>query len=70
MGGFHFYIKHLTGYQLTSFLKRIPIRENNDTRYFSDKYQGIPKIGFTQLLKNICDDIQIKIKQDRLRFLI
>ncbi len=49
-------------------VKRIPIRENNDTRYFSDKYQGIPELGFTQLLKNICDDIQIKIKQDKVTF--
>jgi UDP-galactopyranose mutase len=49
-------------------VRRIPIRENNDTRYFSDRYQGIPKVGFTQLLKNICDDAQIKIKHDKVVF--
>jgi len=29
--------------------KRLPVRFNRDTRYFTDAYQGIPKYGFTRM---------------------
>lgn len=32
---------------------RIPVRNNNDCRYFTDKYQGIPTNGYTEMVKNI-----------------
>lgn len=31
-----------------SVLARIPVRNNWDTRYFTDKYQAIPKNGYTE----------------------
>jgi len=34
---------------------RIPVRENRDPRYFSDKYQGIPKLGYTGMMANMLD---------------
>lgn len=53
-----------------SVLERIPIRCSFDTRYFSDKYQALPKKGYThffsQLLKN--DNIEIKLKTDFIQF--
>ena len=36
-----------------SIFSRIPIRLNNDQRYFSDRYQGIPKAGFTAMMKRM-----------------
>jgi UDP-galactopyranose mutase len=36
-----------------SVLARIPIRYDFDTRYFSDKYQALPKNGYTEFIKNI-----------------
>ena len=34
-------------------MERIPIRTNTDDRYFSDKFQGIPKSGYTSLFKEM-----------------
>ena len=36
-----------------SVLARIPIRNDFDTRYFSDKYQALPKEGYTNWIKNM-----------------
>ncbi len=41
---------------------RIPIRHNFDNRYFSDKYQGIPKYGYTKLFENMLNHNNIEIK--------
>lgn len=45
---------------------RIPIRENRDPRYFSDKYQGIPIHGYTQMISTMLDhpNISIQINSD------
>jgi UDP-galactopyranose mutase len=45
----------------SSIVKRLPIRTNYDDRYFSDKYQGIPINGYTNLVENILDHKNIKI---------
>ncbi len=44
-----------------SVIKRIPFRKNRDTRYFTDKYQGNPVGGFTQMCQNMLNHPQIKI---------
>lgn len=62
-----------------SVISRIPFRFNRDTRYFADRYQGMPKHGYTKMCeamlqhKNIhvllqCDfrDIQKDITYDKL----
>lgn len=49
-------------------VKRIPIRENNDIRYFSDKYQGIPNNGYTCLLQDILKKIKVKIIWDNINY--
>lgn len=41
--------------------KRIPVRSNRDDRYFTDPYQGIPRYGYTNLVKNILDHPSITI---------
>lgn len=45
----------------TSVISRIPIRYNRDTRYFTDRYQGMPKHGFTKMCENMVADKKIKI---------
>lgn len=40
---------------------RIPVRNNRDGRYFTDKYQGIPKNGYTKMFENILDHPNIHI---------
>jgi UDP-galactopyranose mutase len=44
--------------QVTS---RLPVRLNRDTRYFSDKYQGVPKYGYTRMFEKMLDDKNIHI---------
>jgi len=41
--------------------RRIPVRENCDQRYFSDRYQGIPKYGYTRMIENILDHENISV---------
>jgi len=45
----------------TSVISRIPIRLNRDTRYFADKYQGMPKHGYTKMCENMAASKNIKI---------
>lgn len=44
-----------------SVISRIPIRKNRDTRYFTDKYQGLPKQGYTKMFENILNHSKIHI---------
>lgn len=46
------------GKEVTS---RIPTRTNRDSRYFTDKYQAIPKHGYTQMAENILNHRNIKV---------
>ena len=45
-----------------SILERIPIKKNFDTRYFSDKYQALPKNGYTYFFQKLLDNSLIDIK--------
>lgn len=42
-------------------ISRIPFRNNRDTRYFTDKYQGNPQGGFTQMCEKMLDHPEINI---------
>ncbi|HDL01954.1 MAG TPA: UDP-galactopyranose mutase [candidate division Zixibacteria bacterium] len=46
--------------------KRLPVRFNRDTRYFTDRYQGIPKHGFTRMFERMIDNknIHLLLKTD------
>jgi len=44
-----------------SVLARIPIRDNFDSRYFSDKYQALPEDGYTKLVENMLDNPNITV---------
>lgn len=43
-------------------LERIPIRPNFDTRYFNDKYQALPKYGYTHFFEKILDNPLIDVQ--------
>lgn len=43
-----------------SVLARIPVRNNFDNRYFDDKYQALPKHGYTHFVKNMIDHPNIE----------
>jgi UDP-galactopyranose mutase len=54
-----------------SILARIPVRNNFDNRYFSDKYQALPKYGYTNFIRKLLnnENIEIKINLDYLDFI-
>ena len=45
-----------------SVLERIPVRNNFDTRYFSDKYQALPHKGYTHFFERILDNKNIEVR--------
>ena len=45
----------------SSVLARIPIRNDFDNRYFSDKYQVLPEKGYTHFVENILDNSNITV---------
>jgi UDP-galactopyranose mutase len=40
---------------------RIPVRTNDDCKYFTDKYQYMPKDGYTKMFKKILDHKNIEV---------
>ena len=44
-----------------SILKRLPVRFHYDDNYFDHPYQGIPKNGYTEIVKNILDHPNISV---------
>lgn len=44
-----------------SVTARIPVRENYDDRYFTDKYQVMPSNGYTELFRKMLSDEKINI---------
>lgn len=44
-----------------SIIKRLPIRLNYEENYFEDTYQGIPKEGYTKLVENMLEGIEVKL---------
>ena len=45
----------------STVIARIPVRSNRDDRYFSDKYQVMPKHGYTRMFERMLDHPNIKI---------
>jgi UDP-galactopyranose mutase len=43
-------------------LNRIPVRDNFDDRYFTDKFQAMPKDGYTKLFENLASHKNIEIR--------
>ena len=47
---------------LPEVLERIPYNTSFDTRYFKDKYQALPKKGYTNFINNILNHHNITVK--------
>jgi UDP-galactopyranose mutase len=41
---------------------RIPVRTNRDDRYFTDRYQAMPKHGYTHMFENMLDHRNITVE--------
>ncbi len=53
--------------QLPSFIiKRLPVRLTFDNNYFNALYQGIPIGGYTKLVANMLDGIEVRLNTDYL----
>lgn len=44
-----------------SVSSRVPVSISRDDRYFADKYQAVPKLGYTAMIKNMIDDRNIHL---------
>ena len=48
--------------ELPSFIiKRLPVRLIYDNNYFNDRYQGIPIGGYTKMVSNMLEGIEVKL---------
>lgn len=53
--------------QLPSFIiKRLPVRLTFDNNYFNAFYQGIPVGGYTQMVANMLEGIEVRLNEDYL----
>tara|TARA_B100000886_G_C20398500_1_gene481533 strand:+ start:504 stop:1643 length:1140 start_codon:yes stop_codon:yes gene_type:complete len=43
---------------------RLPVRTNNDCRYFNDEFQALPKYGYAEMVKKMLDHKNIEICLD------
>ena len=63
---FHGYTKKQWGVEPTdlpaSILKRLPVRFNYDDNYFKHKFQGMPKEGYTEIVRRILDVDGIEVR--------
>ncbi|MCC6095039.1 MAG: UDP-galactopyranose mutase [Eubacterium sp.] len=51
--------------ELPSFIiKRLPVRLTFDNNYFNALYQGIPVGGYTKMVANMLDGIEVQLNQD------
>lgn len=48
----------------SSIIQRLPIRLTYDENYFTTKHQGIPREGYTNLIKNMVDGIDVRLGVD------
>lgn len=50
----------------TFIIKRLPVRLTFDNNYFNALYQGIPMGGYTKMVENILDGIEVRLGVDYL----
>lgn len=48
------------------FVKRLPVRLTFDKNYFSSLYQGIPAGGYTMMIENLLNGIEVGLEEDYL----
>ncbi len=56
--------------ELPAFIiKRLPLRFRFDNNYFSDRYQGIPIGGYTQIIEKMLEKAEVKLNTDYFEFI-
>ncbi len=50
----------------TFIIKRLPVRLTFDNNYFNAMYQGIPMGGYTKMVANMLDGIEVRLNIDYL----
>ena len=56
--------------ELPAFIiKRLPLRFRYDNNYFSDRYQGIPIGGYTQIVEKLLENAEVKLNTDYFEFI-
>jgi UDP-galactopyranose mutase len=50
-----------------SIIKRIPLRFTYNNNYFNDKYQGIPIGGYTKIIEQLLDGVEVELEIDYLK---
>jgi UDP-galactopyranose mutase len=50
----------------SSIIRRIPIRTARNDLYFDDKFQGIPKEGYTTMISNMLKGVEVRLEVDYL----
>jgi UDP-galactopyranose mutase len=52
-------------------ISRLPVRFTDDNRYFSDKYEGLPKGGYLNWIENLADhpNIEVRLNADYFEFI-
>lgn len=54
--------------ELPAFIiKRLPVRMTYDNNYFNARYQGIPAGGYTKMIENLLDGIDVQLNTDYLK---
>lgn len=48
----------------TSIMTRLPVRPNLRSDYFGDKYQGLPKTGFTDMFNRMLNGAEVRLGYD------
>lgn len=48
-------------------IKRLPVRLTFDNNYFNALYQGIPEGGYTRMVENMLDGIEVRLSTDYLK---
>ena len=55
-------------HELPAFIiKRLPVRFTYDNNYFNDLYQGIPIGGYTKVIENMLQGIEVRLNTDYLK---
>lgn len=47
-----------------SIIARLPVRFTFDDNYFNDHYQGIPTNGYSQIIENIIEPLDVRLGED------
>ena len=56
-------------HELPSFIiKRLPFRFTYDNNYFNDRYQGIPSLGYSKMIEQMLQGIDVQLETDYFDF--